>query len=148
MLNDPVFVNYESCAIAKALFFIEDPIVLHDGAFEIAEYWEGNAELFGELTVGGNTVYAKTKNLSVSCFKFGDISLIRLQFFRSTTGKRENIDRQHDILLGFELTKLVSLAIGGAQCEIRRLIANLQVCFWRRRLLRQRAGSEYDQQYG
>ena len=125
VLNDPVFVDHKSCAITKALFFIEDSIVLHDGAFEIAEYWEGNAELFGELTVGGNTVYAKTKNLSVGCFKFGDISLIRLQFFRSTTSKRQNINRQHDIFLGFEVTELVSLAIGGAQCEIGRLIPNL-----------------------
>ncbi len=56
--NDAFFVYDEGCAITKALFFIEDSIVLHDSAFEIAEYWEGNAELFGELTVGGNTVYA------------------------------------------------------------------------------------------
>ncbi len=58
VLNDPVFVDDKRCAITKALFFIKDSIVLHNSPFEIAEYWKGNAELFGKLTVGGNTVYA------------------------------------------------------------------------------------------
>jgi hypothetical protein len=37
VLNDPILIDDEGGSIAKALFFVEDPVILYDGAFEIAE---------------------------------------------------------------------------------------------------------------
>ena len=63
--NDAFFIDQERGAIAKALLLVEHAVILHDGAFEIAEDREGNSELFGEFAVGGNTVNTHPKNLSV-----------------------------------------------------------------------------------
>jgi hypothetical protein len=86
-LNDPFLVDYEGGAISKLLIFVKDPIVPHDCAFEIAEQWKGDANLLGELFVGGDAVDAEAENLCVAGFEFGDISLICLKFGRSTTGE-------------------------------------------------------------
>ena len=63
--DDAFFIDQEGGAISKALLLVEDTIILHDGAFEIAEDREGNSDLFGEFAVGGNTVYTHAENLSV-----------------------------------------------------------------------------------
>ena len=101
--DDAFFIDQEGGAISKALLLVEDTIILDHGAFEIAEDGERNSNLFCEFAVGGNTVDTHSKNLSLVGFEFGDISLIRLQFLRSTTGKGEHIDRQYDIFLTFEI---------------------------------------------
>ncbi len=101
--DDAFFIDQEGGAISKALLLVVDAIVFNDGAFEIAENGERNSNLFCEFAVGGNTVDTHSKNLSLVGFEFGDISLIRLQFLRSTTGKGEHINRQYDIFLTFEI---------------------------------------------
>ena len=63
--NDAFFIDYEGCAISKALLLVENAIIFDHGAFEIAEYWEGDSELFCKFAIGGNAVYTHTKNLSV-----------------------------------------------------------------------------------
>src|SRR5262249_29295714 len=103
VLDDAFFIDHEGSAIAEALLLVKDAIVFHDGAFEIAEDRKGNAKLFGEFAVGGNTVYTHTENLSVGCVEFGDISLIRLHLLRSTTGKRQYIDCEYDVFLTFKI---------------------------------------------
>ena len=138
VLNDAFFIDHEGGAIAKALLFVENAVILDDGAFEIAEKGKGNSELFREFAVGGNAVYTHAENLSVGSFEFGDIILIRFQFLRSTTGERQHVNRQHDVFLAFEIAQLVGLPIGGSQCEIRSRVTNFQVCFRRRGLLGQR----------
>jgi hypothetical protein len=75
--NDAFFVDQESGAISKALLLIKNTVVIDDRAFKVAEDREGNSNLLCEFAVGGNTVYTQTKNLSVGCFEFSDISLIR-----------------------------------------------------------------------
>ena len=77
VLNYPLFIDHEGGAITEALLFIKHAVVLHDGAFEIAEQRKRNSELFSEFLVGGNAVYAESKNLSVGSIEFSDISLIR-----------------------------------------------------------------------
>ena len=37
MANDAFFIDYKGGPISKALFFVEDAVVFHDSAFEIAE---------------------------------------------------------------------------------------------------------------
>ena len=63
--NNAFFIDHEGCAISKALLLVEDAIVLHHSAFEIAEYRKGNAELLGKFAVGGNAVDTHAENLSV-----------------------------------------------------------------------------------
>ena len=101
--NDSFFVDQEGGAISKALLLVKDAIRLDDSAFEIAEYRESNSNLFCEFAVGGNTVNTHSENLRVGGFEFGDISLIRLQFLRSTTGERQYVDREYDVFLPFEI---------------------------------------------
>ena len=103
VLNDAFFVDQEGGAISKALLLVEDAIVFNDSAFEIAEDGKCNSELFCEFAVGGNAVDTHSEDLSLISFELGDISLIRLQFLRSTTGKGEHVDRQYDIFLTFEI---------------------------------------------
>ena len=75
--DDSFLIDQESRTISKALLLIEHAIVLNYSAFEVAEYWEGNFDLFCEFAVGGNTVNTQAENLSFVCFEFCDISLIR-----------------------------------------------------------------------
>ena len=101
--NDAFFVDQEGGAISKALLLVEDAIVFYGSAFEITEDGKCNSELFCEFAVGGNAVDTHSKDLSLISFELGDISLIRLQFLRSTTGKGEHVNRQYDIFLTFEI---------------------------------------------
>ena len=101
--DDSFFVDQEGGAISKTLLLVEDAIVFNDGAFEIAEDGERNSNLFCEFAVGGNAVDTHSEDLSLVGFEFGDISLIRLQLLRSTTGKGEHVDRQYDIFLTLEI---------------------------------------------
>ena len=130
MSNDAFFIDQKGGAIAEALLLIEDAVVFDDGAFEIAEDRESYSKLLCEFTVGRNTVNTHSENLCLVAFKFGDISLIRLQLLRSTTGERQNVNSKYDVLLAFEVAKLVRLSVGGTELEVRGLVADLQVCFW------------------
>jgi hypothetical protein len=146
MLDDAFFIDQEGGAISKALLLVEDAIVFNDSAFEIAEDGKCNSELFCEFAVGGNAVDTHSEDLSLISFEFGDISLIRLQFLRSTTGKGEHVDRQYDIFLTFEIAKLVLLSVSGAQREIRSFISDLQVRMGWSWLLSQCGNTKHAQQ--
>ena len=71
--DNAFLINQESRTISEALLFIEDSVIPYECAFEIAEYGEGNAKLFGKLAIGGNTVYTEAENLCVVRFEFGDM---------------------------------------------------------------------------
>jgi|GEM_PF-7113191 len=58
------FIDQERGTIAKSLLLVEDAVVSDDGAFEIAEQRKHDSDLFGELAVGGNTVYTQSEDLS------------------------------------------------------------------------------------
>lgn len=143
VLDDAFLIDQERGPVSKTLLFVKDTISLDYGAFEIAEEWKRDFELFCEFTVGGNTVYTQAKNLGVGCFELCDISLIRFELLRSTTGERQHVDRQHDILLAFEIAELVSLSVSGPQREVRSGVTDLQVCFGWRWLLRKCRNAEH-----
>ena len=145
--NDAFFIDHEGGPIAEALLLVEDTIIFDDGAFEIAENRKRNPNLFCKFAVGGNTVYTHAENLSIGRFEFGDISLIRLQFLRSTTGERQHINRQHDVFLAFEVAQLVSLSVSGTKREVRSRVTDFQVCFGRSWLLGQRGNVKHSKQH-
>jgi hypothetical protein len=62
--NDAFFIDHEGGAISKALFLVEDTVILDYRPFEIAEERKRNLNLFCKFAVGGNTVDTHTKNLS------------------------------------------------------------------------------------
>ena len=78
--------------------------------------------------VGGRTVDADSEDLSTRLLKFGDISLIRLKFGRSTPGEGEDIECQHYVLLPKKLAQGYLLTVLIRQGEIRRLIAYIEHC--------------------
>ena len=125
VLDYAFFIDQEGGAIAETLLLIENAVVFDDRAFEVAEQRKRNLELFGEFSVGGNTVYTQSENLSFGGFELGDISLICLQFFRSTAGEREYIYCEYDVFLAFEIAELVGLAVGSAKGKVWRRITDL-----------------------
>ena len=78
VLDDAVLVYDERGARAVAAFFVEDAVVAHDVAFEIAEQRERDLDVFCKARVGGRTVNADAQNLSFGGVEFGNIRLIRL----------------------------------------------------------------------
>ena len=146
MLNKSGLIDYKRRAIAKALRFVENSVILNHCSFEIAEEWEGNSDVLREAFVGGNAVHADAENLCFCAFEFGDISLIRLQLFRSTTREGEHVKCQDDIFLAFEVTEFYFLSGCAGQRKIWRRIAHFQVCLWRSRLLSDGSQSHGQQQ--
>ena len=103
VLNDPVLIDYKGSTIPKALRLIKNAVIPHDSSFEIAQQGKRDADVLREAFVGGNTVYTDAENLRFHSFELGDISLIRLQLFCSTTGKSQNVKSKHYVLLAFEI---------------------------------------------
>jgi hypothetical protein len=106
VLNDPVLIDYECGAISETLRFVENAVILHHCSFEIAEEGKSDADVLREAFVSWNAVHAHTENLSIGSFEFGDISLICLQFFRSTTCEGQHVEGQHNILLPLKVAQL------------------------------------------
>ncbi|MGD0697496.1 MAG: hypothetical protein ABSB82_21965 [Terriglobia bacterium] len=138
VLNNSVFVDHERGAIGKPLFVIQDAIVFGDCSLKVTQQGECQAILLGENFVGRWTVYTHAKNLRTGFLEMGDISLIRLELLRSTSGKSEDVKRQHQILLPQIIAQLHGLPIGVEQREIRGLVAHLQLRRRRRERRRER----------
>ena len=78
VLNDSILVDDKGGSIAKALFFVKDPVIFYDRSFEIAKQWECDADVLSKSTIGRYAIDANSENLCVGSFELGDISLIRL----------------------------------------------------------------------
>ena len=76
--DDAFLIHDKRGARAVAAFFIEDAVIAHGCAFEIAEKWKCHLDVFGEAGVGGRTVHADSQDLCVGGVEFGNISLICL----------------------------------------------------------------------
>ena len=97
--DDAVLVDDERRAVREAVFFVQDAVFLRDPPFEVAEQRKSKSILLGENFVRGGTVHADPNHLGPGLLEIGDISLIRLELFRSTPGECQDIKRQHDVLL-------------------------------------------------
>jgi hypothetical protein len=101
--DDAVFINGEGGARAVASLFIKDAVVFNYLPLEIAEQGESHADVFLEAFVGRVAVHANSQNLCIALLEVGDISLIRLQLLRSTTGESQHVEGEHHILLATEI---------------------------------------------
>ena len=107
VLNDPVLIYYECGSISETLRFVENAVILHHCSFEIAQEGKSDADVLRKAFVSWNAVDTYTENLSIGSFEFGDISLIRLQFFRSTTCEGQHVEGEHNILLPLKVAELI-----------------------------------------
>ncbi len=128
---DALLVDHKSGPVGKTVLGVQDSIFLGNGPVKITEQREGHAYLLGKRLVRRRTVHADAQNLSVCLLEFGEISLIRLEFLRSTTCERQNIKRQDYVFLASKLAQADRLAILVGKCKVRRLISNFQRCGFR-----------------
>jgi len=136
MLNDPVLIDDEGGTIAEALFFIKNSVVFNHSSLEVAQQWKRYPDVLCKAAVGRNAIDADAENLCICSFEFGDISLIRLQFFRSTTGKGEHIEREYHVFRALEVVKVNLLAFSIGKREVGSGLAHLQMRPGRRGLWR------------
>lgn len=88
------------------VIFFEDAIIGEGLAVHVAQERHGDADLLGECGVGGGTVYADSEDDGIAGFELGLISLIGLEFFRSTTGESQDVESENDVFLAAEIAQL------------------------------------------
>jgi len=152
LLNAALLIHHKRGAIGKLGVVIQDPVLLEDFALHVAQQREFYADLVGKFGVGGNGVDADAYDrriieVNLACV---DTSLVSLEFLRSTTCKRENVERHDDVFLAAVIAQFKRCAPGALQGEVRRHVADLQVGVSDLRLLR-RSGirqKQHRRQYG
>jgi len=112
VLNFPLFVHDYRGALRPLEFVALDVIGLQnlirreDSLVHVAEERERNANLLCKSGVGCGTVYADSEDDCIACFELGHISLIGLEFFRSTTRECQHVKGENDILLPAKVAQL------------------------------------------
>jgi len=124
---DSILINSESGARAVATLFVKDAIVFNHLALKIAQERKGYSYVFLEAFVSGVAVNTDAQNLRVALLEFGNISLICLEFFRSTARESQHVKSQYDILLTAEVREFYGLAIRVSKNEIGRSVSDLQM---------------------
>jgi hypothetical protein len=132
VLDFPFFVDDDGGAprpfeiVTLHVVFFQDAIIGEGLAIHVAEERHGDADLFGEGGVGGGTVDADTEDYCVAGFELGLISLIGLEFFRSTTCECQDVESKNDIFLAAEITQLDRLPLVAEKSEVRSHVAHFQ----------------------
>ena len=88
VLDHPILVDHEGGSVGKQAGEIEDTVSFCRRLLGVAEDGEGCANRPCELPVAFRPVDADPQDLCTGLLKLGDISLIRLEFFRSTRRAR------------------------------------------------------------
>jgi len=127
VLNHPILIDHEGSSVGKQAGEIEDAVTLGGCLIGVAENGEGCANLARELPVAFRPVDADSQDLRTGLLKSGDISLIRLEFFRSTRRARPYVKGQEYGLLTAEVTEPYCFPILVLQREVRRPVSNLQL---------------------
>ena len=106
-----IFADQEIHAARSLIFVLVDSVLVGYFAAPIAQQGERHSDLVGESFIGERTIHAHTQDLGVGCFQRFQILLEVLHLLRSTTGKRENIERQYNVLLAPVIAQLHVLQI-------------------------------------
>jgi len=114
VLDHPFFIDDKGGAMRHGELVVQDAVFRRNLAREITQEGEGHTDLLGVSLVGKLAVHADPQHLGSCLLEFGDISLIRLQLLRSTSGEGEHVKRQHHVLLPQKLIErnLVAVLIG------------------------------------
>ena len=96
VLNLTFRVHHERGPVGHSIILDQHAVFFGNlSLVEIAQERKCQIEFFREFLLGGSVVGADSEDLGVLSFKFGDTSLVRRQFLRSTTGERGWEERQH-----------------------------------------------------
>jgi hypothetical protein len=124
--NDAVFVDHKRNAVGKEAGEIEDTASLGHLLLGVGKQWKCGAGFFSKLAVPFLAVEADPQNLCACGLELGDITLIRLDLFRSTGCGSANIKRQDNGLLAPEVRELDGLAALVRQYKVRSAVADFQ----------------------
>ena len=126
VLDNAFLVHHKGDAIGEAVSVVQDPVVFRYDPLEIAQERESESLLFRKNFVGRGAVHADAQHLGVRLLEFGDISLIRLQLLRSTTGEGEDVKRQNNVFLAAKIAQLRDLAVLIGQSKVRCPVTHAQ----------------------
>jgi len=151
VLDFSFLINNERGTVGDPELRDEDAVIFGDLPFgEITQQRIRQVVLRGKLLLGRREVFADGEHLGVGAFKFGDTSLVRQHFLRSTTGKRGWKESQDNNVLTPEIGEFYFLPVRRGKREIGRHIADLQVSLRRRDLpchsSRQGSGQQHSRQ--
>ena len=127
VLDNSILVDHQSNSVGKQAGEVENPVSLGGGLLGVTEEGEGGADLCREGPVGLRLVDTYPEHLRIRRREPGDISLIRLEFLRSTRRACPYVEGQDDGLLPPEAAELHDPALLVRQREIRRSVTNPQV---------------------
>lgn len=85
--------------VSFLLIILHNPVLFQHFPVHIAQEGKRHADLLGKCGIRSGRVNADSEYDGVACFQLGQISLIGLEFFRSTAGKRQYVKRENYILL-------------------------------------------------
>jgi len=126
-LDDAVPVDHKSCPPSEPDDGHQHPILARNGAAVVTQYGVSQPERLRERLIPGRLIHTDTQHLSPLILEPGDISLIRLQFFRSTTREGFNVKGQNHCLAPLIVAEPYHPAILIGQAEVRRVIADLKL---------------------
>jgi len=119
LLDDAILVDQKSHPLGNVDHWHQDSIFAANGPIGIAEDGIGKAQRLRKSLVFCGTIHTDSNHLRASALKFGDISLIRLEFLGSAPGKSLDVKSQNDVLLAFEIAQLDGFSMLVRQSKIR-----------------------------
>ena len=126
MANDAVLIDHEGDAVGEEASKIEDSVSLGYLFLSVTQQRETRTGFLGKLAVPVLAVEADPQHLRARGLELGDITLIRLDLFRSTGRGGTDIKGQDDGFPASEVRELYDLAILIGQREIRGAVTDLQ----------------------
>ena len=111
MANDAVFVDNEGDAIGEQACEVEHAVRPGHLFIGVTEQGKAGLGLVGEPAIALRAIDADPQNLCICCLEFGDITLIRPDFGRSTRRGRANVERQHHGFLAAKARQLDDIAV-------------------------------------
>jgi hypothetical protein len=133
--DNAFLVDDEGGAAADEAFLIKHAVGSDRLSFDVTEQGETHTYIFLKALVGGKAVNADAYDLRVALFEVSDISLICLQFFRSTPCEGQHVEGQGHVLFATEVTEFNGLSIRVSEREIWSHVPDMKMCLRGGRLL-------------
>jgi hypothetical protein len=128
VLNNSFFVDDESDPVGEEADDIQNTVGFGDLLIGVREQGKTCGRFCRKLAVSFRAVEADSQHLHARSFKPGDITLIRLNLFRSTGRGGANVERQHNGFSAQKISQLDEIAVLVRQREIRRAVAYFWLC--------------------
>jgi len=124
--DDAILIDHEGDAVGKETSETEDTVSPGDFLVSVTQQRESGAGLLGKLAVPFLAVEADPQHLCARGLELGDITLIRLDLFRSTRCGGANVKGQYDGFLAPKVRELNELTVLVGQREVGGAVTDLQ----------------------